>query len=771
MMKKELHVLFVEDNEDDYLLIQRALKKEGFTIVSQRVDTKETFIAALDAHHWDVILSDYAMPLFNGMDALEILLDHASDPPFIIVSGELGEERAVALLKAGADDYIRKDNLVRLGQAVKRALEQRDIQRKKTAAEKALTENEERFRAIADFTHDWEIWVDPDGNIKWVNPAVERITGYTQEEYIALGKKLGQRLKYVIHKADFDFIHDSILNGLKNQTSGNDIHFRIVTKYGQQKWCSISFQPIYSAKGEFLGVRSSIRDISGRKKAEEDLEASEERYRLVFENSPLGIMQFDENGVIVDCNENFAQIIGLSKDRLVGVNMLESMPEDPERDTLIEALSKRSGQYEGKFKTFNGIKDIRAIKSTITDKDGNVRGAVGIFEDITEQVRLETHLNQVQKMESIGNLAGGIAHDFNNLLFPIMGISEMLLDDLPEGSDEHQSVAEILKAAKRGSELVKQILPFSRKSDSKKVAVQFQSIIEETLKLSRSIIPTSVNISSDIKAECLIEANPSQLHQVLMNLITNAYHALENASGTIDVQIHEVVMAQSDIVMDSIKPGAYAKLTISDTGTGINPDILEKIFEPYFTTKEKGKGTGLGLAMVYGIIKNHHGDIRVSSEPGKGSVFSIYLPLMKKVSENQHDPKINHMFSTGNETILLVDDEQSILQMEKKILERMGYRVMAMTDSMEALEVFKANPQNFDLIISDMTMPNVTGDQLAKELIAIRPDIPVIISTGFSERLNEEQAEQMGIKAFLMKPVSRSEMARTIREILEKKWG
>jgi PAS domain S-box-containing protein len=767
MMKNELHVLHVEDNEDDSLLILRALKKEGYPVVSQRVDTKEDFLKALDAQNWDVVLSDYSMPLFNGMEALKIILDHSIDPPFIIVSGAVGEERAVALLRAGADDYIRKDNLVRLGQAVNRALEQKRIHQEKTAAEKALIENEVRFKAIADYTHDWEIWIAPDGNIKWLNPAVERITSYTQEEYSALGNNLRQRLKHIVHKSDQDVVINALSDGLKNQGSGNDIHFRIITKNGLIKWCSMSFQPIYSSKGEFLGIRNSIRDISDRKKAEEALEASEKRYRLVFEYSPLGIVQFDETGVIVDCNENFAHIFSGPKDKLVGVNMLETMPDSQARDTIIDTLTTGFGQYEGKYKTLKGTKYIRAIHSAITDKDGNVKGAVGIFEDISEQIRFETHLNQIQKMESIGNLAGGIAHDFNNLLFPIMGISEMLLDDLTEGSNEHRCVNEILKAGKRGSDLVKQIMSFSRKSDSKKTSVRFQQIIKEALMLIRSIIPTSIEISNDINEKCgPVEANTSQLHQVVMNLITNAYHALENASGTIHIQLQEVVLGQEDIVIESMKPGTYAKLSISDTGTGIHPDILDKIFEPYYTTKEKGKGTGLGLSTVYGIIKDHQGDIRVVSEQGKGSVFSVFLPVLEKISEKQSTPE-NTPFSTGHEKILLVDDEKSIVQMEKKMLERLGYKVTAMTDSVEALKAFKNNPKDFDLIITDMTMPNMTGDQLAKEMITIRDDIPIIISTGYSERINEKQAERLGIKAFLLKPVSRSDMAQTVRNILD----
>jgi len=769
-MKQELSLLQIEDNEDDAFLIQRALIKEGYRLVSKRIETKNELSHALDERTWDVVLSDYAMPHFNGLEALKIVLKHASDPPFIIVSGEIGEELAVRLLKTGADDYIRKDNLVRLGQAVKRAIEQREIRLKKIEAEKALIESEERFKAIADYTHDWEIWIAPNGSIKWLNSAVERITNYTREEYMSLGKALDQRLKQIIHDEDQAFVIHSLSDGLKNQGSGNDIHFRIITKNGLSKWCSMSYQPIYSSQGEFIGIRNSIRDISERKKAEADLETSEERYRLLFEKSPLGIVQYDKTGVIIDGNENFAAIIDTPKEQFVGLNILQLMPEGEARNAVKDALTTGLGQFEGEFRTINGKNNIyiRAIHGSITDKKGNILGMVGIFEDTSRQVKLERHLIQTQKLESIGNLASGIAHDFNNLLFPIIALSDMLLDDLPEGSNAHKKVSEILKAGNRGKELVKQILTFSHKSDSKKITVPFQQIVKEALKLSRSTIPSNIVVSSEINKDCgLVKANPSQLHQIVMNLITNAYHAVENSSGTINISLHEITV-EKDLQNESIKPGAYAKLSVSDTGTGIDPAILGKIFEPYFTTKKKGKGTGLGLSTVYGIIKDHQGNILVNSEPGKGSTFSVYLPLIKRSLKGQPDnKKTKNFLYTGNERILLLDDDDSIVHTLEQMLGRMGYHITAMTNSLEALKTFETNPQRFDLVITDITMPKMTGDQFAQAIISIRPDIPVILTTGFSDRLNQKQAEQLGIKAFLMKPVEREVLLKTVRKVLD----
>ena len=381
--------------------------------------------------------------------------------------------------------------------------------------------------------------------------------------------------------------------------------------------------------------------------------------------------------------------------------------------------------------------------------------------------KLEVRLRQAQKMEAIGTLAGGIAHDFNNLLSPIMGFSELLLEDIPSNKSEHQNVLEILTAGKRGSELVKQILAFSRQSEDKKIPVRIQKVLEEVLKMVRATIPININITHHIQPDCgLVMADSTQLHQVAMNLITNAYHAVDPDNGNISVQLKEVVLDSEAMAGRDIKAGPYAVLKVSDDGCGIALGNMEKIFDPYFTTKEQGKGTGIGLSTVYGIIKEHGGDIQVYSELGKGTTFNIYLPLMMKASDSISSTP-NESSPSGSEHILLVDDEAAIAKLERQVLERLGYRVTSRVSSLEALKAFKASPEAYDLVITDMSMPNMTGDRLAKELVSIRSDVPVIICTGFSDRMNPGQASEMGIKGFLMKPIVKSEMAQMIRRVLD----
>jgi PAS domain S-box-containing protein len=451
-----------------------------------------------------------------------------------------------------------------------------------------------------------------------------------------------------------------------------------------------------------------------------------------------------------------------------------------------ELITKQRDRFEIEFKMKHKKGhwvDILSRANAVFDENGKAVRLVGTHMDITdrkkaeralkksmeEKIRLETALNQAHKMESIGSLAGGIAHDFNNILFPIVGMSELLLDDLEPDSVLRENVEEIFKAGIRGSELVKQILAFSRQSEHKMLPTRIQNILKEVLKLSRSTIPAYVEIDEDIQQDCgMVMADPTQIHQVGMNIITNAYHAVSEKGGRISVVLKQVNREVSGPDWINIKPGTYALLSISDNGHGMPEALIKKIFEPYFTTKEQGKGTGLGLSVVYGIIEDHKGAIKVDSEIGKGTTFKIYLPLMKQSDSveliNEPEALIG-----GTEHILLVDDEIPILKLGSQMLEKMGYNVTSHYNGVEALKVFKADPGSFDLVISDMAMPHIAGDQLAADLKAIKPDIPVIICTGFSERIDNEKAAEIGIDGLLTKPLSRTAILKIVREVLDKR--
>lgn len=349
----------------------------------------------------------------------------------------------------------------------------------------------------------------------------------------------------------------------------------------------------------------------------------------------------------------------------------------------------------------------------------------------------------------------------------MIGFAQLIKEDSPKDSIQQTYADTILTAAFRAKDLVKQILTFSRQSEHVLAPVRIQKILREVLHLSRSTIPSNIDIRDDIQPDCsVVMADSAQVHQIVMNLIINAYHAVEKVGGEILVRLKETVLSPQDVVGLSLQPGRFAMLSVLDTGCGMNAATLEKIFEPYFTTKPRDKGTGLGLAVVYGIVTAHHGDIKVHSTVGKGTQIHIYLPIAKAPSKTERKPQ-EIAQSTGNERILLVDDEKMIVALGGQMLKRLGYRVTTRLTSAEALEVFKADPQSFDLVITDMTMPNMTGDQLAEKLIAIRPDIPIMICTGFNEKIDPDTAERMGIKALLMKPITISEMSRKVRGVLD----
>jgi signal transduction histidine kinase/ActR/RegA family two-component response regulator len=380
----------------------------------------------------------------------------------------------------------------------------------------------------------------------------------------------------------------------------------------------------------------------------------------------------------------------------------------------------------------------------------------------------EKQLQQVMKLQAIGTLAGGIAHDFNNILFPIVGYTELTMDDVPKDSQASKNLKEILKATNRAKELVQQILTFSRQSGQERKPLKVQYLIKEVSKLIRATIPSSIEIECDIDDACgPIKGDPTQIHQVIMNLCTNAYHAMQETGGKLDVSLKEIhISYEQSIERVGMKVGKHIELQVKDSGHGMEPQVMERIFEPYYTTKAQGKGTGLGLSVIHGIVKSHGGDITVSSLPGQGATFKVYLPIIDemevKIEADEPAIAIN-----GKERILLVDDEEQIIDIEQQILERLGYHVTPKTDSQEALEEFAAQPDRFDLVITDMTMPKMTGDQLARRMMDIKPQIPVILCTGFNETISEEKALAMGIDKFVMKPIVKDELASTIRTVLD----
>jgi len=512
-------------------------------------------------------------------------------------------------------------------------------------------------------------------------------------------------------------------------------------------------------------------DITERKQIEEDLRKSEELYREYFEENISGTYISTPEGQLLACNKEYVKIFGLdSIQHAKDIPVTEIIINPDKRVKFLNRIrkEKRVTGYEPILKKIDGTPIHLFENATgVFDEKGKLTHIRGSILDVTEQRRLEIQLQQSQKMEAIGTLAGGIAHDFNNILFPIMGHSEMLMMDLPEDSPSYMSLNEIYTGAIRARDLVKQILAFSRQENNELKLMRIQPVIVEALKLIRALIPKTIEIDQDINENCgVIKSDPTQIHQIIMNLTTNAYHAMEDTGGQLKVSLKQVKLGMHNLINPDMEPGIYACLAVVDSGVGMDADLTKKIFDPFFTTKEQGKGTGMGLSVVHGIVRSNGGAIQIYSRPGEGSQFYVYLPIIKSAFEKQIIQNENNV-QPGTGKILLVDDEKAIISMEKRMLERLGYQVASHTSSLEALEIFRENPDKFDLVITDMAMPNMSGDQLSVEMTKIRPDIPVLLCTGYSETMSEEKAVSIGIKGFLLKPIRMKDLAQKVSEILK----
>ncbi len=391
------------------------------------------------------------------------------------------------------------------------------------------------------------------------------------------------------------------------------------------------------------------------------------------------------------------------------------------------------------------------------------------YEELEGKVKeLESQMVQAQKMEAIGTLAGGIANDFNNMLFPILGYAELTMEQVPEDSVARRNLEELFKAANRAKGLIQQILSFSRETEQENKVLRIQSIIKEVLKLLRPSLPSTIEIHLDVDENCdPVLADPVRIHQVLMNLCTNAYHAMQEKGGVLGVTLAEMEVNSDNLVSHlDLNPGSYLMLSVSDTGHGIDPMVIEQIFNPYFTTKAPGEGTGLGLAVAHEIVESCGGQITVYSQPDEGTTFHIYLPRVDTRGFEQETLPLGQA-QKGTERILLVDDEPQIVRMVRQMLESLGYHVTARTRSVEALEAFCMQPDAFDLVMTDQIMPNMKGTELAQKIRSIRPDIPIILCTGSGEAITEEKAEVTGFMEYPTKPILKNELAMTIRRLLD----
>ncbi len=520
-------------------------------------------------------------------------------------------------------------------------------------------------------------------------------------------------------------------------------------------------------------LERSIRYAVERRKSEEDLRKSEEMMRLIINSSPIGIRicrrsrHAYANPAFLSMfgYESLEEIMGLSEEMLISPEQRDEARRR-KQDRFVGGRVPLS--YEAKGIKKNGERFDLSVRQTRIE----YRGEPAILDfliDVSIEKTLQARLLSAQKMQAIGTLAGGIAHDFNNILGIILGLTELALCDAPEGGRQRVNLEHVLEATQRGIDLVSQIMTFSRQNEQLRKPLHIIPITKEILKLMRASLPSTVEIRQKIdlsQEEDVILSDPTQIHQILLNLCMNSAHAMREKGGCLEIGLSSVCLEPADAGRPpDLEPGRYVRLSVSDTGHGVDASIIDRIFEPYFTTKEFGEGTGLGLGVVHGIVKSHGGTVTVYSEPGKGTTFHVYLP------ECDGDVKIGTeaplTMPTGSERVLIVDDEARLVDAGAQILERLGYRVVSKTSSLDAFDAFCAEPDQFDLIITDQTMPHMTGIELAYKVLSIRPRMPIILCTGFSEIATAERVKEMGIREYVVKPFVMRDMAQKVRRAID----
>jgi PAS domain S-box-containing protein len=532
-----------------------------------------------------------------------------------------------------------------------------------------------------------------------------------------------------------------------------------------------------SVAAQISGAIAHARLFAEHQRMADALREGEASLRSIFRVAPIGIGVVHDR-VLIQVNDRICEMLGYAAEELEGrsARMLYPTDEDFEfvgREKYVQIRAGGTGSVETRWQRKNGEIINVLLSSTPLDPSDWSKGITFTALDITtgkqaeqERLRLEDRLRQAQKMEAIGTLAGGIAHDFNNILAAIIGFAELAKIGAQSNVEITEAITEVLKASFRARDLVRQILTFSRQTETEFGPIRIKLIVKEALKLLRASLPSTIQVRQDLASEGLVLGDPTQIHQVVMNLCTNAYQAMQEMGGALEVSLSETLITASPSPDLKVLPqGTCLRLRVRDSGPGIDPAIIHRIFDPYFSTKEKGKGTGLGLAVVHGIVKSHRGAIQVSSRLGEGATFDVYFPMVQATAAAAAAPE--EAMVGGRERILFVDDEPSIQFLGKQMLGSLGYEVTTCDTAIAALELFRSDPSAFDLVITDMTMPLLTGDRMAIEMMRLRPDLPVIICTGFNELLSKESVRQIGIRALLMKPFLKNEAATVIRQVLD----
>jgi PAS domain S-box-containing protein len=773
-------VLVVDNHPVILTFMSRLLERKGYEVM-----TASDGLSALELlkdFTPDAVFLDLVMPNIGGDKLCRIIRSMPEmKEVYIVILSAIAAENPVDFIAFGADACIAKGPFNIMGDHILSVLEQPEeraasaVRPKTVKGAESIFEREITKELLCSKNHlevilknmsEGIFEVNEQARIIYANPSAVSMMGIPEE------RLLSSCFSEHFVESGRDRICgriQEVIRSMKSVAGDREVLFN-----GRK--IRLHLFPVLNGK---LSVIAKVHDVTDQELAEkkyrklyEKSKKAEAVYRSLLHSSADAIVTCDLDGNTTYVSPAFTRIFGWSMEEVQG-SRIPFLPESegPSAAAILKDLKDNATPCNGiatRRLTRDGrLLDISMSASRYDDHNGRPAGLLFILRDVSEQKKLEAQLRQALKMEAIGTLAGGIAHDFNNILGAIIGYSEMAALELTNGEPVRCHLKQILKSSHRARDLVKQILAFSRANDKGKKAVQVASVVREVLKMLRASLPTTIDIRQDIRCPSgIILADHTQIHQVIMNLCTNAAHAMEDKGGVLTVALDDMeIGAEEAARFSGIPSGHYVKLMVKDNGHGMIPAILERIFDPYFTTKEPGKGTGMGLAMVHGIVKSHGGSIAVESRPERGTIFEVVFPRMEggRVDAEEHTQAL----PTGKERILFVDDEELLVDVAQQMLERLGYRVFAHINPVVALQSFLADPQGFDLVITDMTMPSLTGDRLTRQILEVRPDIPVLISTGYSEAVTEKNVRQMGAQGFLMKPIMLHDLARIIRKTLD----
>ncbi len=803
-----MRVMVVDDNKENLYLLERLLTGNGYEVESARHGAEALLKARRNPP--DLIISDLLMPVMDGFTLLRNWKtdERLKSIPFVVYTATYTEPKDERLaLDLGADAFILKpaepeEFIARIRELLDRAevelppnarepmeceavlLEEyaqvlvRKLESKLLEAEQAVERaqrSEERLLLALEAGEmglwDWDLIT---GEIVW-SDGHARLFGMEPGAFD--GRY--QTFRRWIHPEDLEELEAKVA---RSRATGEPYRheYRVIWPDGSVHWISGQGRVFQDANGRCVRMCGVVMDITDRKRTESVLVENASFMQTLMDAMPLPVFFKDVEGRYLGCNRAFERFYGVCREKIIGKRVHEVAPPDlaARYASADEELFRKPGtqSYQGQVESVGGDRhEVIFHKATFLDRDGHVAGIIGSILDITElkraeeeRRRAEAQLRQAQKMEALGTLAGGIAHDFNNILGIIIGYTEIARWSSPDNSDVVEPLTQVLVAANRAKELVQQILAFSRRSEKEIKPIQVHDLFKEVLKMLRATLPSTVDIRQSLGGRGLVLGDPTQIHQVLMNLCTNAAQAMQDNGGILEVTVVDEILDRAACAeVPGLQPGPYVKLTVRDTGPGIPPDILDRIFDPFFTTKEQGVGTGLGLAVVQAIVHGCGGHIGVESRLGEGATFTVLFPAVEPIRADE--PIDYSALPGGRERILVVDDEPGLAAAMQRMLQSLGYETVCRTRSLEALETFieRSETESFDLVITDMTMPEMTGLKLAGELIRLKPGLPILICTGFSEQISRETAQRAGITALLMKPVTLQDLAVCVRKALD----